>query len=60
MVAIKRIEQIKNMQFFEDKRTVEEFVAGWEERLWGEKAVGIDLETRSMMLLESFGVMGLI
>lgn len=60
MTALDRIKRVKDMFFYEDNRSIEEFIGSWEEHLWGDRAKDIPIEIRAFMLMDSFHAMGMI
>lgn len=58
--AVQDMVKIKDLQFFEDKRSLDEFMADWERRLYGRDFEYNALEIRAMRLWLDFVERGLV
>ena len=58
MTALEKVQQVKEMQFFEDKRSLEAFIADWERRLYSNDFDWLPIELRAMELCKAFVKLG--
>ena len=60
MDAVQLISGIKGMQFFDDKRSLDDFMADWEMRMFGKVFPDDPSEVRAMRVWHGFVDQGLI